>query len=230
MQAQYREIHGSLQGISTSELRPRQLECLFILLLAFVTSLGRIADIPWSRLLGLVTPIMRRRSPSMIRSGLRQSVLAIVCALLLSPLARAQTLPDEPAAEPVRREILAVYDSREEARPDETRIHRFAEMPLNHLGFVVSYWDVNAGLPGADRTENIRGVITWFRRAPPPLFYLWGQEHVAHGIPMVVLGDSGLPSANTSLADANKLFAEIGFGLSGAAVDITYGTRILQHE
>src|SRR5260370_33243305 len=155
MQAQYREIHGSLQGISTSELRPRQLECLFILLLAFVTSLGRIADIPWSRLLGLVTPIMRRRSPSMIRSGLRQSVLAIVCALLLSPLARAQTLPDAPAAEPVRREILAVYDSLEEARPDETRIPLFPEIPLNHPGFVVSYCHFNARLPSPQRAADI---------------------------------------------------------------------------
>ena len=42
----------------------------------------------------------------------------------------AQGLGDEPRAEPVRREILAVFDSREEPRPDQTRIHRFAEMPL----------------------------------------------------------------------------------------------------
>jgi hypothetical protein len=230
MQAHSREIHGSLQGISPAELPACQLECLFIQLLARITLLARIADIPWSRLRGLVAPIMRRRSPSLIRLGPRQSVLLIAGALLLAPTARAQSVADEPVAEPVRREILAVYDSREEARPDQTRIHRFAEMPLNHLGFVVSYWDVNAALPSAERSANVRGIITWFRRAPPSEFYLWGLDRLANGARMVVLGDSGLPSGNASLADANRMFREIGFGLSGGVVDITYATRILHRD
>jgi hypothetical protein len=164
------------------------------------------------------------------RLALTPLVLLLACALQVAGSATAQPLADEPRAEPVRREILAIYDSREEPRPDQTRIHRFAEMPLNHLGFAVSYWDINTGIPGSDRTDNIRGIITWLRRPPPAAFYVWGQQQVARGTRMVVLGDSGLPSGNTSLADANKLFAEIGFGLSGAAVDITYGTRILHRD
>jgi polysaccharide biosynthesis protein PelA len=170
----------------------------------------------------------------MHRPRFRQALTAIApllaCVLQLAGSAPAQQLADEPRAEPVRREILAIYDSREEPRPDQTRIHRFAEMPLNYLGFAVSYWDINTGIPGSDRTDNIRGIITWLRRPPPAAFYVWGQQQVARGTRMVVLGDSGLPSGNTSLADANKLFAEIGFGLSGAAVDITYGTRILHRD
>jgi hypothetical protein len=164
------------------------------------------------------------------RLALAQSILLLLCTLLLAPAASAQPLAGEPQAEPVRREILAFYDSRDDPRPDQTRIHRFTEMPLNYLGFVVTYWDINAGLPGSDRTENLRGIITWLRRPPPATFYLWAQQQVARGTRMVVLGDSGLPSGNTTLADANKLFAEIGFGLSGAAVDITYGTRILHRD
>jgi polysaccharide biosynthesis protein PelA len=155
---------------------------------------------------------------------------AMLCTLLALSGARAQTASEEPVAEPVKREILAVYDSREEARPDQTRIHRFAEMPLNHLGFVLSYWDVNAPLPSAERAVNIRGVITWFRRAPPSSFYLWGIDRLAEGARMVVLGDSGLPAGNTSLADANRMFREIGFGLSGAVVDITYAAHILYQD
>jgi len=156
--------------------------------------------------------------------------LLLVACGLLSARARAQTPGDEPRVEPVRREILAIYDSREEIRPDQSRIHRLAEMPLNYLGFVVSYWDISAGLPSAERSENLRGIITWLRRPPPPAFYLWAQQEVTKGARMVVLGDSGLPSGNTSLADANKLFAEIGFGLTGAAVDITYGTRVQRQD
>jgi polysaccharide biosynthesis protein PelA len=179
--------------------------------------------------------MLHRLSQAALRRSAGEVLCALVlCALLLSDLAsdlaHAQIVFDEPAAEPVRREILAIYDSREEARPDQTRIHRLAEMPLNHLGFAVSYWDVNAALPSAERAANARGVITWFRRAPPSGFYLWGIERLASGARMAVLGDSGLLASEASLADANRMFREVGFGLSGAVVDITYATRILHRD
>src|SRR5262245_48380153 len=130
---------------------------------------GRIVDI----CCGLVAETMPRRL-----SRLFHPILVLTTIIVLQAPATAQPLSDEPRAEPVRREILAVYDSREEPRPDQTRIHRFAEMPLNYFGFVVSFWDINAGLPSEERTENVRGIITWLRRPPPPAFYPWAQALV----------------------------------------------------
>ena len=174
---------------------------------------------------------------SRARSGIRVpssrlfgALLLMLVAVMLPSAAGAQRLGQEFVSEPVRREILAFYDSREEARPDLTRIHRFTEMPLNYFGLVLTYWDINTGLPSAERVANVRGIITWFRRAQPTAFYAWAQRAVVRGARMVVIGNSGLPSATTSLTDANKLFAEIGFGLSGAGVDLTHGTRILQRD
>jgi polysaccharide biosynthesis protein PelA len=181
-------------------------------------------------LAGFLAQIMHRCLPAHLRTAATWIVVLVACGLL-PVIAMAQTPGDEPRVEPVRREILAVYDSREEVRPDQSRIHRFAELPLNYLGFVVTYWDLSAGeVPSADRSENLRGIITWLRRPPPAAFYEWAQQEVTQGVRMVVLGDSGLPSGNASLADANKLFAAIGFGLSGATVDITYGTRVLHRD
>src|SRR5215813_5116667 len=213
MQGQGKVRHR--RSASTIDDRRANFEYLFILLVRSPAGLFSASVISWTRLVGLLRPVMR--SPPARFFALLQSIVLVIGALLLAPAATAQPLADEPRAEPVKREILAIYDSREEPRPDQTRIHRFAEMPLNHLGFVVSYWDVNAGLPAAERTENIRGILTWFRRAPPALFYLWGQDQVRRGVRVVVLGDSGLPTGSTTLADANRLFAEIGFGLTGAA-------------
>jgi hypothetical protein len=227
MQGQGTELQVHRGRLLTVECRRSVLERLFILPGHHRPPAGPILDICWTRFAGLMWEVMRPRG---LRIAFAQLVLLFVCTLTLVPTATAQPLADEPRAEPVRREILAVYDSREEPRPDQTRIHRFAEMPLNYFGFVVTYWDVSAGMPGSDRSENLRGIITWLRRPPPAAFYVWAQQQVSHGVRMVVLGDSGLPSGNTSLADANKLFAEIGFGLSGAAVDITYGTRILHRD
>jgi len=226
MQGQGKVRHR--RSASTIDDRPANFEYLFILLVRSPAGLFSASVISWTRLVGLLRPVMR--SPPALFFALLQSIVLVIGALLLAPAAAAQPLADEPRAEPVKREILALYDSREEARPDQTRIHRFAEMPLNHLGFVVTYWDVNAALPGPERTEPVRGVITWFRRAPPPSAYVWGLEQVRGGIAMVVLGDGGVPSDNASLADANRLFAEIGFGFSGTMVDITYGARILHSD
>src|SRR5882757_3485300 len=234
MGAQSTAFHGHHRTFRAVGFRRWNFEHFFISLRQPVQpSTGRIPDICWTRLAGFVRQIMHPRPRLHLRTvqlrGVLAGLLLVICGLL-PVVATAQAPGDEPRVEPVRREILAVYDSREEERPDQTRIHRFAEMPLNYLGFVVTYWDLSAGMPSAERSENLRGVITWFRRPPPPAFYLWAQQEVTRGARMVVLGDSGLPSGNTSLADANKLFAEIGFGLSGATVDITYGARILQRD
>jgi hypothetical protein len=223
MQACRRRICAPLRGYSKAEFEASELERLFSLRRAHF-SRGWLLDMAGPWLAGLFSMTTAERPPRMVRSA-----FFIAFALLLALPASAQPLPEEPLAEPVRREILAVYDSREEARPDQTRIHRFAEMTLNHLGFIVSYWDINSGLPSAERTARIRGVITWFRRAPPSLFYLWGLDQLAHGTRMVVLGDSGL-SGNAPLADANRMFREIGFGLSGASIDITYATKVLYRD
>jgi polysaccharide biosynthesis protein PelA len=222
MPAESGAFHTSGQDIQPVQRCRTDFEYLFILLRRAL--IRPILDI----CCGLVAPIMPR-SFSRLRIAVAASVIAF-CALALTPAALAQGLGDEPRAEPVRREILAVFDSREEPRPDQSRIHRFAEMPLNYFGFVVSYWDINAGLPSAERTENLRGIITWLRRAPPRQFYRWAQQQVANGVRMVVLGDSALPAGGTSLPDANRLYAEIGFGLSGGTVDLTYGTRILHRD
>ena len=56
-------------------------------------------------------------------------------------------------------------------------------------------------------TETIRGVITWFRRAPPSAFYLWGLDRIANGARMGVLGDSGLPSGDAGGNSANARIA-----------------------
>ena len=227
MQAQRKVTRKQHRAASTVEHRPPNFEYLFILPTRSPT--GRILVMCWTRLAGFLPQVMRYRLSRQI-APVHQALLLLCALLLLAPAALAQPVNDEPRPEPVRREILAIYDSREEPRPDQTRIHRFAEMPLNHLGFIVSFWDLSTGMPSAERTADLRGIITWFRRAPPAAFYRWGQEQVRRGVRMVVLGDSGLPSGTTSLADANRLFAEIGFGLSGGLVDITYGTRILHRD
>ena len=63
---------------------------------------------------------------------------------------------------PVHREILALYDSHHETTPQTSRIHQFAEMPLNWLGLSLTYVDVNSPLPPSEQLSKYRGIVTWF--------------------------------------------------------------------
>jgi hypothetical protein len=64
--------------------------------------------------------------------------LSALCACLCQPVpVQAQQAQAE-----VKREILALYDSAQEGTDaNRTRIHRYAELPLNHEGFVVDFRD-----------------------------------------------------------------------------------------
>src|SRR2546423_924665 len=93
---------------------PFGLEYLFILTSATLATLSGGAAMSWSRWrrLALCTP--RRTWTPMLRPRRKGTVLLLLGALVLPLQAGAQTAAeDELLAEPVRREILAVYDSRE---------------------------------------------------------------------------------------------------------------------
>ena len=158
------------------------------------------------------------------------AILILIAVVALAGAATAQPLTRVTALPPLKREILALYDGREEPRPDQTRIHRFAEMPLNYLGFVLRYWDVNASLPTPAQTANIYGAITWFRRSEPTTFYLWAKDLMMRGARMVVLGDGGIAAGEAPPDEANQLFEQIGFRMSGGFIDLTYGTHVLHRD
>jgi hypothetical protein len=54
------------------------------------------------------------------------------------------------------RKILFLYNSAEAARVNASNIHRYAEMPLNHLGYVAEYVDVNGPLPAPLQRPSTR--------------------------------------------------------------------------
>ncbi|MGH7005233.1 MAG: hypothetical protein ACREIP_14915, partial [Alphaproteobacteria bacterium] len=58
------------------------------------------------------------------------------------------------------RTILALFDGGEGKSYNFTRLHRPAEMPLNHLGLVVVPHDITTGLPTAEAMRDVRGILT----------------------------------------------------------------------
>ncbi|HEY0832727.1 MAG TPA: hypothetical protein VGE72_02360, partial [Azospirillum sp.] len=147
--------------------------------------------------------------------------------LVLAVLLLAVALPA--AAQTVPRTVLALYDEAEESRVKLTRIHTMAEMPLNHLGLGVVYWDVGKGLPDLARYPDLRGILTWFASSPfddPAVFVDWLGAAAARGVRVVSMGQLGIRAARDGrrmpMALVNRFFARFGLRDDDGYSDLTY--------
>jgi hypothetical protein len=158
--------------------------------------------------------------------------------LIVLSLAIVQTVGNGIAAgvaqelTPVKREILALYDGAQESDADSTRIHRFAEMPLNHLGFIVQYQDIRAKLPEASEIERYRGVLTWFAGSVShsDAYLAWARQVSRRNVRFVILGDVGITITSANLSAVNQLMALAGVRLVGEYVTLTLGTRVAEED
>ena len=151
---------------------------------------------------------------------------AILIVLLLFPFAghaRADVVP---------RTVLALYDGREEAKLALSRIHVMAEMPLNHLGLTVAYWDVSKGLPDPAAYPDLRGVLTWFASEPfddPAAFVAWTEALMNRGVRFAVLGRTGVRTTRDErampLALINRFLGRFGVRDDDGYSDLTYRSR-----
>lgn len=167
-------------------------------------------------------------------NSLRNFALAVLAVwLCLGPGSRPSAALDiEFQGRPVKLDILALYDSRRERAPHLTRIHKFAEMPLNHLGFRVIYQDVNARLPSFQSLTRYRGVLTWFVEPlqRPDQVVGWLEQAVGRGLRYVVLGEPVPPSGEALRDRVNRLLARIGLEDRGDYVDLVWRARVVEQD
>ncbi len=137
----------------------------------------------------------------------------------------------------VRRTILALYDSRDGRDIQYTRIHRFAEMPLNHLGLVVRYHDINEPFPELSSLSDVRGILTWFeddKMLDPTGYIEWAKTILDDGLLFVVMGNTGitedLDGNETSTVRMNEFLELIGFRTERDWVNLTYDIRLIAND
>ncbi|HEY7039063.1 MAG TPA: hypothetical protein VID28_09440 [Methylomirabilota bacterium] len=140
--------------------------------------------------------------------------------------------PPAPPAGELPRYVLALYKSSE---PDNdvsgrrrmtatnNEVHAWAQMPLNWLGLMVEYHDIDRGLPDEKIMSRYRGIVTWFQteEIADPLAYLrWLGAQVRAGRRVVILGQLGaLRDRQTlktlDLAAVNEALAPTGLTFLG---------------
>ena len=153
-------------------------------------------------------------------------------AVLLAQGQTALALDVEFATRPVKREILAIYDSRHEARPADTRLHRLAEMPLNWLGLKLTYADVNAGLPPLEEMARFRGVVTWFIEPlqDPTRYLTWLDGVTAQGLRYACLGDVAPPEPPGTETAVARILGRLGLKPADQFVTVTHKSHITAQD
>lgn len=129
---------------------------------------------------------------------------------------------------PVRRELLAFYDSQREATPQTTRIHQFVEMPLNWLGFYVSYVDVNGPLPPPETLTKYRGIVSWFIE---PLktadrYAAWLDDATRAGLKLVVFSDAAPGITSKSEAASVRIHQRLGLTATVDHISVTHHVKL----
>ena len=156
-------------------------------------------------------------------------VFAVSVVLFVAMLPQSLAAMEiEFAGRVIKRDILVLYDSAQEGPPIQTRVHRFAEMPLNHLGFKLTYRDVNQPLPGPQSLQGYRGILTWFNEPlkQPERVAAWLEWALRDGLRHVVLGNIAPPATAASLPAIGRLLARLGLKDSGGYVNLTYKAKI----
>jgi len=149
--------------------------------------------------------------------------LSFLSIALVWVFAAAQAVPSF-AAEPAtllpgqeKRRVLALYDATEPVanRPDVNFVHTLLEMPLNRLGLVVDYHDVNRR-PLPDPAPY-RGIVIWFTDnvlAAPYDYLDWVARAARGGVRIVVVGGLGAevtPQGQTvSARRLDRTYAALG--------------------
>ncbi|MFH1873891.1 MAG: hypothetical protein ABH859_01720 [Pseudomonadota bacterium] len=101
------------------------------------------------------------------------------------------------AAQPgveINRNILAVIDRDEIQEDFDNHIYTWAAMPLNHLGYKITYVDVSKRLPTDQEMQQFPVILSWFtdnKLRGASEYAKWLTKQLRGGKKAIILGDFG---------------------------------------
>ena len=157
-------------------------------------------------------------------------IALLLCLAGPSTMRPAGALEVEYSGHSVRREILALYDSRHEATPQTTRIYLYTEMPLNWLGYKVSYADVNQPLPPVGEMSRYRGVLTWFVEpmAAVETYLPWLDRVTAAGTKLAVFSELVPNEPPNLMPTVIRILERLGLEWTNQFVAVTHRAKVAE--
>ena len=136
----------------------------------------------------------------------------------------------------IYRTVLAVYDSSDEEtkNDDNNFIRNNLEVVLNYLGMKVVYHDIQKGIPSKAQTDEIIGILSWFRDDSIPMaeeYCEWVLGEIKKGKKFIILGSFGAfidsnTQKNTPIKKVEEVFIALGLEYDGDWTDNPFVIRI----
>ena len=138
----------------------------------------------------------------------------------------------------IQRDVIGFWDSKKQDSPDDSLIHVTLEMPLNHLGLNITYYDIRNPLPKLSSHDNFCGILVSFHTDTqiddPRSFIDWCIEAMDSGKKLILMNNVGFLSdingAFTSIDLQNKLFERLGFTKSEDWIEYSPSYQILHQD
>lgn len=137
----------------------------------------------------------------------------------------------------VRRVVVGLFNSADEGSLRRSRLHRLAEMPLNHLGIVMIPHDVKQGLPSEEVMRDALGIVTWFSYVAfkdSQAYLTWLDAQMERGKKLVILDHTGVDPAQLDGVVARNTFdrvlGRLGLKWEREWVQLTYASRIVEAD
>lgn len=128
---------------------------------------------------------------------------------------------------PVDRTLLGIFDSRHEETPAHTQLHFNAEMPLNHLGFIVRYHDIRQGLPEPEALDGVIAVISMltYDFDESASYFRWLDRVSEQGLKVIVMGSFGGALTSAARRSLNRMMQRMGLEIADGYVPNTLTSR-----
>lgn len=157
----------------------------------------------------------------------RALLLITLIVVALTPAHAGNALP---------RVLVALYNDQEDITPRTTHIHRFLEMPANHLGYDIQYFPLSAPLPALG--DEVAGVVIWFNNGsevPDANTYLdWLDQVADSGKKLLVIENGGIGHKlrqNAGVTDRwNHILQYIGLYDEDSWEPLTYRAKLAYRD
>lgn len=106
-------------------------------------------------------------------------------------------------------------------------LHHNAEMPLNHLGFIVRYHDIRQGLPEPEAMNGVVAVISMltYDLDESASYFRWLDRVSEQGAKVIVMGSFGGPLTAAARRSLNRVMRRMGLAIAEGYVPNTLTSR-----
>ncbi|MGB0908786.1 MAG: endo alpha-1,4 polygalactosaminidase, partial [Nitrospirales bacterium] len=106
------------------------------------------------------------------------------------------------AIEVIPRKVFSIFNGARDPMPGHSDLHRFIDLPVNHLGYVPEHWDIRNPLPDYPLIGRYAGVVVWVsgeQHSWSQKLHEWLVKQIQQGVRVALFDSFGFPLQEQNL-------------------------------